>query len=120
MSNQSLNQVNEQMEKFLVAPGRAYAEMAVDHLTKLVDLQFEAGKAYADVAMGQMRAALDIKDVQDFTKYVEGQQKVVRELGDRMKDDTQKVVAMSQAFVQDAQKLGQETAKKAPQAAKAK
>ncbi|MCC5858940.1 MAG: phasin family protein [Ectothiorhodospiraceae bacterium] len=119
MSNQPLNQINEQMEKFFTAPGRAYAELAVDHFDKLVSLQFEAGKAYTEATINQLRAALDIKDVQGLTKYMEDQQKTVRELSERMKDDTQKVVSLSQAFVQDAQKLGQETVRKAP-VAKAK
>ncbi len=118
MSNPSLNQMNEQVEKLFAAPARAYASLAIAHFEKLASAHFEATKAYTDVGVKQVRAALDIKDPEAFRNYVEGQQKVVKELSERVKGDAEKVVALNQDFFKQAQQLTESNVKSAASKAK--
>jgi len=120
MSNETLNQFNAQFEKLFVGPARTYASLLVDHTEQLVKTQLEATKAYADVGLKQYRAALDIKDQKDLQSYVEGQQKLAQELGERVKGDAEKVVNLNQEFVQKAQKVAEDTTKSAAKTARAK
>lgn len=119
MSNQPLNQINEQVEKLFVSPARAFTNLTVDHIGQLVNVQLEAGKAYTEAGLKQFSAALDVKDSQDFTRYLEGQQQSFRNLSERVKDDGEKVAALNRRFVEQAQKLAQESAENVSDAAPA-
>lgn len=119
MSNQPLNQINEQVEKLFVSPARAFTSLTMDHIGQLVNVQIEAGKAYTEASLNQFSAALDVKDPQDFTKYLEGQQQSFRDLSERVKDDGEKVTALNRRFVEQARKLAQESAENVSEAAPA-
>lgn len=111
MSNATFEQYNEQVEKVFVGPARTYASLVLDHADKLFAAQFEAVKSYSDFSFGQVRAALDIKDSKGFEAYVKGQQKVAEDFGKKVKGDAEKVAALGQDFVEQAQKLAQENVK---------
>lgn len=113
MSNATLDQATQQFESLFFAPARSYAALSLDYTEKLLAAQFDAVKAYSDVSLSQARAALDIKDAEGLRSYVEGQQKVAQDLGERLKDDAEKVVAMNQEFVQKSQKLAEDNLKAA-------
>ncbi len=117
MNNPTINQINEQFEKFFGGPVRAFAELSVNHVDSLVNAQIEATKAYTDLGIRQVRTALDVREPQDVQKYVQGQQEVAKELSERVKGDAEKVVALNQKFAQEAQKLGETSAKSVQQAA---
>ena len=110
MTNPTINQLNEQFDKFFGGPVRAFAELSVNHLDAVVSTQMDAAKAYADLGIRQARTALDIREPQDVQKYVQGQQEVAKELGERVKGDAEKVVALNQKFAEEAQKLSQQSA----------
>ncbi|PWG61892.1 phasin family protein [Spiribacter halobius] len=118
MSNETFNNYTEQAEKLFVGPARAYAKLAADYTEKLVNAQIEATRAYTEVGLGQLRSALEIKDQKDLQAYAEGQQKVARDLGERVKGDAENVVAMNQEFVNEARKLVESNVKSASEAAK--
>jgi len=117
MNDKTFNQYNEQFEKLFVGPARAYAKLAVDYTEKLVTAQIEATRAYTEVGLGQARAALEIKDTQGLQAYAEGQQKVAKDLGERVKGDAGKVVELNQEFVDEARKLVESNVKTASEAA---
>ncbi|QJQ95887.1 MULTISPECIES: phasin family protein [Halomonadaceae] len=112
MSN-ATDQATKQFESMFFGPARAYAALSLDYTEKLMATQYEAFKAYTDVSMGQARAMLDIKDAEGLRTYVEGQQKVAKDLSERVKGDAEKVVAINQDFVQKGQKLAEENMKSA-------
>ncbi|MGD8430450.1 MAG: phasin family protein [Ectothiorhodospiraceae bacterium] len=120
MSYETLNKMNEQFEKLVLGPSRAYAGLAVDYVEKLTQAQLEASRSYSEAVLAQARAALDVKDADALKSYVENQQKLAQDLGERVKGDTEKVVAMNQEFAEKAQKLAQDSARDATQAAQAK
>ncbi|GHC17496.1 phasin family protein [Aidingimonas halophila] len=117
MSNATFDQATQQFESLFFGPARAYAALTIDYTEKLLSAQYEAAKTYTDIGLSQTRAALDIKDAETLRSYVEEQQKVAKDLGERMKSDAEKVVAMNQDFVQQGQKLTEENVKTASKTA---
>lgn len=111
MSTDNVTQMQKQFDSVMAGPARTYASLMLDHLEQLTNLQYDAIKSYADTSFQQARAALDVKDPSDVRAYVEGQQKMARELGERAKGDAEKVVSLNQDFVQKAQKVAEESAK---------
>lgn len=118
MTNPTINQFNEQVEKFFGGPARAFADLSINHAESLVNTQIEAAKAYTDLGLRQARSALDIKAPQDVQSYVQGQQEVAKELGERVKGDAEKVVELNRKFAEEAQKLTQQNAQNVQGAAK--
>ena len=119
-TNDPVNQVQQQIDATVGAPARSFASLMLDHVEQLTSLQFEAAKAYADAGVQQARAALEIKDPSDLRAYTENQQKVAKDLGERMKGDAEKVVSLNQDFAQKAQKVAQDSAQTATKAAQSK
>jgi len=105
MTNVNLEQWNKQVESLVTGPARAYMTLAVDHAEKLLNVHFEAVRAYTDTGVRQIRAALEIKDPAGLRSYVEQQQKAARDLGERVKDEAEKVVSINQEFVEKARKV---------------
>ena len=106
-----------QIESMFVGPARAFAALSVDYTEKLINAQLEATKAYADVNLAQLRSLVDVKDAEGMKSYLEGQQKVAKDLSERMKGDAEKVVALQQDFVQESQKLTESNVKQAQESA---
>ncbi|MEX0430606.1 phasin family protein [Spiribacter insolitus] len=117
MTNETFSKVNEQTEKMFMGPTRDYAKLAMDYAEKMIDAQMEAAKTYTDIGMKQARAALEIKDTEALKAYAEEQQKVAKEMSERVKGDAEKVVAMNQDFVNEARKLVESNVKTASEAA---
>ena len=117
MSNDTFDKYNEQAEKLFMAPTRDYAKLAMDYAEKLIDAQMEAARTYSEIGMQQARAALEVKDTKALQQYAEKQQKVAKDLTERVKTDAEKVVAMNQDFVNEARKLVESNVKKASETA---
>ncbi|MBS9405506.1 phasin family protein [Halomonas sp. TRM85114] len=117
MQNFDTNQITEQFESMFFAPARAYAALSVDYTEKLVNAQLDAGKAYSDTSLAQLRNLMNVKDAEGLREYMEGQQQVAKDLTERLKGDAEKVVALQQDFVKDSQKLTEENAKQTQKAA---
>ena len=103
----------QSFDTLFVGPARAYAALGLDYTEKLATAQFEAARAYTDLSLAQARAWLDVKDVEGLQKIVESQQKVAEEFGNQVKGDAEKVVTLSQEFLQKGQKLTEDNVKAA-------
>ncbi|MFN2331254.1 MAG: phasin family protein [Halomonas sp.] len=103
----------QQFDTVFFGPARAYAAMSVDFAEKLAHAQLEATKAYTDTGLAQLRTLMTVKDAEGLKSYMEGQQKVAKDLAERMKGDAEKVVALQQDFVQQSQKMTEENVKQA-------
>ncbi|MGO2132032.1 MAG: phasin family protein [Halomonas sp.] len=106
-----------QFENLFFGPARAYANLSLDFTEKLVSAQLEASKSYAETNLTQVRALLDVRDAEGLRAYMENQQKVAKDLTERMKGDAEKVVALQQDFASKSQKLTEENTKQASTAA---
>ncbi|MGQ7248936.1 phasin family protein [Halomonas sp. V046] len=103
----------EQFENTFFGPARAYANLSMDFAEKLANAQLDAAKAYTDTGLAQARAFATVKDAEGLRSYMEGQQKVAKDLTERLKGDAEKVVALQQDFVSKSQKLTEENVKQA-------
>lgn len=110
MSTNTPDRFNEQFERLLIGPTRAFMGLGMEHLEKLINIQLEATKAYTELGLQQARAALEIREPKDLESYVQGQQEVVKTLGERVKGDAEMVVALNREFAEKAQRLAQENA----------
>ena len=117
MSNETANRMQSQIEDTVTGPARTYASLVLDHFEQLTSLQLETAKAYAETGLQQARAALEVKDSADLKNYVESQQKIAKELSERVKGDAEKVMSLNQAFAQNATKVTQDSARKVSKAA---
>lgn len=111
------NEMTQQFDNLFMAPARAYMNLSIDYSEKLINAQLDANKAYVDTGIAQMRQLMSVKDVDGLRSYMEGQQKVAKELAERVKGDTDKVVSLQQDFLQKSQKLTEENVKQAQAAA---
>lgn len=111
------NELNQQFDNVFMAPLRAYTTLSIDYSEKMLNAQFEANKAYVDTGIAQMRQLLNVKDAEGLRGYMEGQQKVAKELVERVKGDADKVVSLQQDFLQKSQKLTEQSVKQAQNAA---
>jgi phasin family protein len=79
--------------------------------TKQITDQFDAGKAYSETSLAQLRNLMNVKDAEGLRDYMEGQQKVAKDMTERLKGDAEKVVSLQQDFVKNSQKLTEENVK---------
>ncbi|MFP3342149.1 phasin family protein [Halomonas sp. SIMBA_159] len=111
------NEMTQQFDNMFMAPARAYMSLSIDYSEKLLNAQLDANKAYVDTGIAQMRQLMSVKDADGLRSYMEGQQKVAKELAERVKGDADKVVSLQQDFMQKSQKLTEENVKQAQAAA---
>lgn len=114
----NFNVDTKQFETMMFGPARAYAALSVDFTEKLVNAQLDAAKAYTDTGLSQLRSLMDVKDFDGLKNYMESQQKVAKEMTERVKADTDKVVALQQDFAKDSQELTEENVQKAQEGLK--
>ena len=107
------NEMTQQFDNLFMAPARAYMSLSIDYSEKLLNAQLDANKAYVDTGIAQMRQLMSVKDAEGLRSYMEGQQKVAKELAKRVKGDADKVVSLQQDFLQKSQKLTEDNVKQA-------
>lgn len=113
MSEATAEKATEQFESLVLAPLRAYGSLNLEYTEKLVATQFDAARALTDMGLSQAREWLTVTDADSLSKAMEGQQKAGQEMGERLKGDVEKVMALSQEYVQKGQKLVEENLKAA-------
>ncbi|RZU98738.1 phasin family protein [Spiribacter vilamensis] len=118
MNNELFNQYTKQIETLFMAPARAYATLAATHTQKLMDAQMDAVRTYSEIGVQQARAAMEIKDADALQQYAADQQSVAKDLGERVKADGEKVVALNQNFANEARKLVESSAQSASETTK--
>ena len=105
------NEMTQQFDNLFMAPARAYMSLSIDYSEKLLNAQLDANKAYVDTGIAQMRQLMSVKDAEGLRSYMESQQKVAKELAERVKGDADKVVSLQQDFLQKSQKLTEDNVK---------
>ncbi|MDR9438943.1 MAG: phasin family protein [Halomonas sp.] len=118
MSKATPQQATEQFESMFVAPARNLGALNLDYTEKLVAAQFDAVRALADMGLAQARGWLDIRDPDSLKSVVESQQKASQDMGERLRGDVEKIMSLSQEYVQKSQELAEDGVKAATTAAK--
>jgi phasin family protein len=93
----------------LAAPMKEFNELAVSHFEKLVALNFEIAKAYADVGVAQLKAVSEVQDFDGLQSLVTRQNDVVKQMGEKLAADARAVVELGKTFNMDAQKLAKQS-----------
>ena len=93
----------------LAAPMKEFNRLAVSHLEKLVALNLESAKAYADLGISQLKAVGEVQDFDGLQGLMSKQNEVVKQVGEKLAADARAVVELSKAFNTDAQKLAKES-----------
>ncbi|WP_445614928.1 phasin family protein [Halomonas ventosae] len=101
-----------------VAPARNFGALNLDYTEKLVAAQFDAVRALADMGLVQARGWLEVRDADSLKSVVESQQKASQDVGERLRGDAEKIMSLSQEYVQKSQKLAEDGIKAATTAAK--
>lgn len=114
--NTATEKTTQQLESVLVAPMRVYAAKTLDYCDQMLSAQVDAARAYSDFSVAQMRSWLEVKDAESMKKAAESQQKAASDLMERFKGDAEKMNALSQSFLQDSQKLAEDSVKNVTQA----
>ncbi|SDN90324.1 phasin family protein [Vreelandella arcis] len=117
MSTFNTNEWTQQFDNIFMAPARAYAALSVDMTEKFFNAQLDAQKAYVDTSLSQARQLMSVKDAEGLRSYMEGQQKVAKEVAERLKSDADNVVSLQKDFVQQTQKITEDNIKQAKTAA---
>lgn len=113
MRTLNTNEMTQQFDNMFMAPVRAYMALSIDYSEKMINAQMDASKTYVDTGIAQMRQMMDVKDAEGLRSYMEGQQKVAKELAERAKGDADKAVALQQDFIQKSQKITEDNVKQA-------
>ncbi|MGO1394753.1 MAG: phasin family protein [Halomonas sp.] len=113
MRTLNTNEMTQQFDNMFMAPVRAYMALSIDYSEKMINAQMDASKTYVDTGIAQMRQMMDVKDAEGLRSYMEGQQKVAKELAERAKCDADKAVALQQDFIQKSQKITEDNVKQA-------
>ncbi|WP_193222310.1 phasin family protein [Alkalilimnicola sp. S0819] len=92
----------------LFAPARKFNSALVDHLEKLTRFQLETAKSYADMSVEQLRAALEVNDVDSLQAYVSKQSGVASTLSKKLGEDANTLAGLGKDFAQELQQLTQE------------
>ncbi|MGO2414496.1 MULTISPECIES: phasin family protein [Cobetia] len=112
MFNANFDKSTKQFDDMFMSPLRAFSALSIDYSEKLIGAQMELTKSYADASMAQARALLEVKDSEGLQNFVKEQQETVKTLGERLQNDTQKVVELNQDFAKKSQELAETNAKK--------
>jgi len=107
MTKELLAPLTEQAQKML-APVQALNQLAVDNAEKLVALQIASVQRNAALGFSQLRAALEVKDVEAFQSYLSKQYELVKSLGEGFAGDVKAVSELGNAFSAKVQELGKE------------
>ncbi|MDH2421317.1 MULTISPECIES: phasin family protein [Cobetia] len=116
MFNANFEKSAQQFDDMFLSPLRAFSALSIDYSEKLIGAQMELTKSYADASLTQARSMLEIKDSEGLKNFVKEQQETVKSLGEKLQNDTQKVVELNQEYAKKGQELAESNAKSASEA----
>lgn len=89
----------------VVAPVVKANKLFVAHLEKLTDFQFGVLRAYSDVGLSRLKAAVEITDVDGLTAYAEASLAVAENLGTQVQADAQALAELLSGFKAEVEAL---------------
>lgn len=98
---------NVNIEK-LFEPARRYNALVVDNAEKLLSMQLDAARSYADLGIKQLRDVMEINDAKSLQDYIGNQTEVAKTVAERAQQDAKTLAELGQTFASDVQSLLQE------------
>ncbi|MCK2184212.1 phasin family protein [Halomonas getboli] len=108
MTQAATAKTGEQFESLFVTPMRAYGALNLETAEKLVATQFGVAESLSEATLAQARGWMAVKSAEDVQKALDGQQKTLQSLGDRLKSDAETLLSLGQDYAQKSQKLAEQ------------
>lgn len=108
-AEQANNSAKEQSGSSTDKPLRAYGSLTTDYYEQLFSTQFDAVRNFAEKSLAQSRSWLEVKDSDSFQKVADEQQKAIREMSERLMEDTKKINSLCQEYLNESQQLAMES-----------
>lgn len=89
----------------LLTPSRELGKLAIAKLEQLVSLQLASMRDYAELNLGQIKAAADISSPEDLKDYIQKQTEFLKTVAEKMAGDAQAVAALGKEFTEEAQQI---------------
>lgn len=96
----------------LMEPGRRMARLMIQQTERLVSLEVECARAYGDLALEDLRAALTVSDADSLRRFLEQHNRLLTTAAQRMGDDLQSVADLGRSFGDEARQISEENLKK--------
>lgn len=100
-----------------IAPYKALNNLAIANTEKLVALQAANVVKYTNVAIGNLKEAATITDVEGSKAFFEKQAEVAQQVAEDVRADVQEVTEINKAYIAEVQSVFQANVEKAVEAA---
>jgi phasin family protein len=88
-----------------IAAAGSISKLSLEHFEKLVDLQFKAGRSFADLALANTREALEVKDLDGVKAYFEKQPELARNVFESIAKDSGAAIELGRGYAENMQSL---------------
>ena len=95
----------------LMEPSRRMARLMIEQTDRLLSMEIECARAYSDLAMEDLRAALAVSDGDSLRSFLEHHNRLMTSAARRMGDDLQSVADLSRSFGEEARRISDENLK---------
>ena len=99
--------------KDVLEPAHKLNQQAIAAVEKLVAYQIDSLKAYSELGVSQLKAAVEVRDIEGVKNLLSNQIHVIKEFGKRLMTDYKAIFQMGADFVSQSTKVTTETAKAA-------
>ena len=89
---------------------REFNRRTVAYLEQLTALQQSSLQAHSDRLLANLKAGVEVSDLEGFKAYAARQPEVAREALEQIQRDNQSLIALNSGFVQDTAQYGREQA----------
>ncbi len=117
MQENVINAFTEQA-KTMFAPASKFNGLMVESLEKMAEFQINAIKAYTDIALGQMKKAAEIKDVDTLRTFSSSQAEAAGTINKKVIEDAKVLTEMATDFKEKVESIMEEGRTAATTAAK--
>ncbi len=108
MTDKIVASLKEQNDKLVAAAG-AFNALNVANVEKLVELELGSVRELSGLAISQLKAAVEVKDVDGLKAYADSHAAYVRQVSEKLTADSQAVAELAKTYTADVQKIAQES-----------
>lgn len=94
-----------------VEPAQHLGSMLLENMERMADYQFELMQSYTHFTMRQWRDALEIRDPESFGEYLRKQNERVREFGEKLNDDSRRLIRLGEQSGREALRTSERAAR---------
>ena len=116
MQENIMNAFTEQAKSFS-APLAKFSSLMVDNMEKMTEFQLKAIKSYADLSLGQIKSAVDVKDAESLRTFSSSQAEVAATVNKKIMEDAKAISEMATDFKGKMETIWEESRPTAPKAA---